>query len=147
MARRHKNVYMGKDSTAKIPTRGKVNEDWEILLNTYATAYDAINGIMLTRVPGQFDKTTVKEVRGRFLVLRRLAKKYAPEVLPAVEQLEDLTLRHVKGEISDYQFLRSIRAIVMRYGLSPDLINLVEAKIRFAEMMGMVGNRKKKKKG
>lgn len=128
-------MYMGINSTAKIPTRGKVDEDWEILLNTYATAYDAINNIMLTRTPGVFDRTTVREVRGRFLVLKRIARRYAPERLQIIERLEELAVARVKGEITTEQYLRSIRALATRYGLRRDMVDLVEARIRAAEMV------------
>jgi len=133
--KRHKNVYIGPDSTAGILIHGKENEDWEILLNTYATAFDSLNNIMLTRVPGRFDPTTEREIRGRFWVLKRLAKKYAPETLPAIEQLEKLSLLHLQGKISDADFLRRIRSIVRKYGLSEELIDYVESRIQAAESM------------
>lgn len=133
--RRNKNVYMGPNSTAGILVDGKVNEDWEILLTVYATAYDSINNHMLTRVPGHFDPTTEREVRGRFWVLKRLAKKYAPEELPVIEKLEKLSLDHLNGKISDREFLRRLRSLVRSRGIREDLIDYVEARIDAAERM------------
>lgn len=130
-----RNVYMGPNSTAGIIVHGKVNEDWEILLNTYATAYDAINSIMLTRQPGVFDRTTAQELHGRFAVLKMLAKRYAPEKLPVINELERLSLDHLKGKLSDREFLRRIRSLVRKHGMSEDLINYVEAQIQAAEMI------------
>ncbi|WP_456477596.1 hypothetical protein [Geoglobus ahangari] len=130
-----RNVYIGPNSTAGIIVHGKVNEDWEVLLNTYATAYDAINSIMLTRQPGVFDRTTVEELHGRFAVLKMLARRYAPELYNVIEQLEDLSVKHLKGQISDKEFLRRIRGLARRHGLSEDLINYVEAQIQAAEMV------------
>lgn len=131
----NKNVYMGPNSTAGILVDGKVNEDWEILLTVYATAYDSINNYMLTRIPGQFDPTTEREVRGRFWVLKRLAKKYATEELPTIEKFEKLSLDHLNGKISDHEFLRRLRSLVRSRGISEDLINYVEARIDAAERM------------
>jgi hypothetical protein len=38
---------MGKDSVAKIPVYGKVDTFHEVMLNTYATSFDALNLILL----------------------------------------------------------------------------------------------------
>lgn len=134
MGKRKRNVYMGVGvSTAGIPTRGKVDEDWELLLNTYATAYDAINNKMLTRIPGKFDPTTKKEVRGRFRILKFLARKYAPHLLDEIAYLEKLSIAHLEGKLSDREYLQRLRNYMISKGISPKLIHLVEMKINEAE--------------
>ena len=126
---------MGANSTAKLPTRGKVNEDWEILMNTYAVAFDALNRFMLTRQPGKYDPTTLREIHGRFAILKLLARKYAPHKLKAIEKLEQLTKAHFKGQISDRQFLAQIRTVTVRHGLNPQLVMLAEHHINAAERL------------
>jgi len=83
---------MGSDSVAGIKSDDKINEDWEILLNIYATAYDATNDVMLTHNPGVYDETTIQEVRGRFLILHKLCNKYAPNLKDEIKQIEKMTI-------------------------------------------------------
>jgi len=129
-----KNVYMGIErSVAGIPTHGKVNEDWEILANIYATAYDEINGQLLTRIPHKYDKATIKEIKSRFRVLKLLAKKYAPHLLDEIQYIEKLTLANAQGRISDREFLERLRSYIISRGLDPKLVALIELKINQAE--------------
>ena len=134
--KKHKNVYMGKDSTAKIPKVGKVDAKWEILANTYATIYDALNNKMLTRIEGKFRRTTVKLIRGRFFVLKMLAKKHQPKLVGTIDKLEDLTIAYRKGKISKRELLQKVRKILKSRGLSPRTMRLIEQKIRAAERKG-----------
>ena len=125
---------MGSDSVAGIPTNGKVDEDWEILLNIYATAYDAINNdTMLTHTPGVYDEATIQEVNGRFLVLRRLAAKYAPHLKKDIDKIYELTIKNMKGQLSDKELLKELRKIVRKHGVPEDILNQVEMKIDMAE--------------
>ena len=59
--RKHKNIYMGSDSTAKLPIFGRVDTGNEIALNAIATAYDSLNSKMLTRQLGLYDETSLIE--------------------------------------------------------------------------------------
>ena len=136
MAKKHKNVYIGKDSTAGIQVKGKVDQDWEILVTLYATAYDAVNNdTMLTRTPGQYDEADFKEVHGRFYVLKMLAGKYAPHLKPEIEKIEKLTLKNMKGQISDKEYLRQLRQIAIKHGVPTEVLDEVEFKIDMAESM------------
>ena len=131
----NKNIYMGANSTAGILTHNKVDEDWEILMNIYATAYDAVNNeIMLTRMPQQYDEATVQEVNGRFAVLYKIVKKYAPHLKDEIQQIHKLTIKNLKGEISDRKMLAELRKICRRNGVSEHVLNEIEAKIDAAEM-------------
>jgi len=133
---KHKNVYIGKDSTAGIQVKGKVDEDWEVLVTLYATAYDAINNdTMLTRTPGQYDAADLKEVHGRFYVLKMLAGKYAPHLKPEIEKIETLTMKNIKGQISDKEYIQRLRNIILKYGVPTEVLDEIEFKIDMAESM------------
>jgi hypothetical protein len=131
--KKNRNIYMGPKSTAKLPVRGRVDEDWEILLNTFATAYDAANNIMLTRSPGVFDPATDRELRGRFAILKLLAKKHSPDKLNAIKYLEKLSLDNLHGKLPDRVFLQKVREVCRKEGLRQDLINQAERNINAAE--------------
>ncbi len=120
-------------SVAGIPTHGKVNEDWELLTNLYATAYDEINGQLLTRTPQKYDPATIKELRGRFRILKLLARKYAPHLLDDIQYIEKLTLANAQGKINDREFLERLRAYIISRGLDPKLVALIELRINQAE--------------
>ena len=134
--KKHKNVYMGKDSTAKIPIKGKVNSRTEILANTYATIYDSLNNKMLTRTEGKYRKTTVKLIKGRFFVLKMLAKKHQPKLVGTIDKLEDLTIAYRQGKINKRELLQKVRKILKSKGLSQKMMKLIEQKIRVAERKG-----------
>jgi len=127
---------MGKDSTAKIPKVGKVDAKWEILANTYATIYDALNNKMLTRTEGKFRRTTVKLIRGRFFVLKMLAKKHQPNLEKTIRRLEDLTIAYRQGKINKRELLQKVRKILKSKGLSPRTMKSIEQKIKTAERKG-----------
>lgn len=129
-----KNIYMGSDSVAGIQVNGKVDEDWEVLINIYATAYDAINNdTMLTHTPQKYDEATIQEVNGRFAVLYKLVNKYAPHLRDEIRQIHELTIKNLKGKISDRQMLSELRKICRRNGVSEHILNEIEAKIDAAE--------------
>jgi len=134
--KKHKNVYMGKDSTAKIPIKGKVNSRTEILANTYATIYDSLNNKMLTRTEGKYRKTTVKLIKGRFFVLKMLAKKHQPKLVGTIDKLEDLTIAYRQGKINKRELLQKVRKILKSKGLPPRTMKLIEQKIKAAERKG-----------
>lgn len=127
------NVYVGKNSTAKIPTSGKVNTDWETLRTIYAASYDSLNKNLLTRTPGKFKKTNPRSLAGRFHVLKLLCYKYCPQKLPAVENLENLSLAHAEGKIGDAQFLQNIRMVAFQAGLPTSDVDMIESRIMAAE--------------
>lgn len=131
MARR---VYMGADSIAGIPIENNdVNTDWEILLNLYATAYDSLDGIMLTNTQGVYDEATINEVKGRFLILYKLARKYAPEVKDEIKEIGNIVVNNLKNKISDKDALKRMRKILIKNGIPLDKIKEVEYMIDNAQ--------------
>jgi len=147
MKKRYKNIYMGPDSTAKLPVFGKVNTSNEIRLNIIATAYDSLNNTMLTRKAGVFDQTTLKKINGRFSTLRLLSRKHAPTELMLTDQIYKIVADHFKNIISDAQALASLQNICMRYNVDPFLLNIAMFHVNQAEMqdpfginMFMIGN-------
>lgn len=132
---------MGQFSTAKIPVRGKVNTDKEVLMNAYATAYDSINRFMLSRQFGRFDKTTPREIHGRFSVLKSLCKKHCPSKLGAVSRLESLSLAHANGSLSNKQFLVQTRSVLNQNKINASFLGHIEAKVNSAEMLNKQKNR------
>jgi len=143
----HRNVYMGKDSTAKITTKGKVDTCKEILRCIYALAYDIYNGYLLTRRYGVFKSVNWQTVRGRYFVLERLAEQYCKTLLKLIEIYIELFKAFYKGLISSDQYLQKIRSYARRYGLSDSEIKTIENKIKIAERVGkMIQARKNKSK-
>lgn len=130
-------------STAGIPTRGKVDEDWEILENTYATAYDAINKFLLSRNPKKLIPRNIDLINKRFKVLYKLAEKHAPRLIPVIRQLHKLAVAHARGQINDRQYLAEIRRITMQAGLSTMLIDLVERHVDAAERRALLAMRRR----
>lgn len=128
------NIYMGLNSQAKIQAQGKVNTDKEILANTYSTAYDSINQWMLSKT-GKLEKTTDSEIRGRFLVLQLLCKKYAPNKKNFIFTIEKLALANNKGQISDKQYLNNLRFLARQEGLPTSVLDRIEYKIDTAEKL------------
>lgn len=127
------NIYMGKNSVAGIPTRGKVNTDKEILLNTYATAYDSINKFMLDNNARKLERTDKRTIVGRFAILSLLCKKHCKHKLPLVNRLRNLALSHSDGKMNDLQYLREIRNVSRQHGVNASFLDMVEAKINSAE--------------
>jgi len=136
-----KNVYMGRDSTAGLPVFGNVDTDYEICLNAMATAYDGLNNVMLTREPGVFDKTTSREINGRFNVLHQLCKRYAPDKINAIEELRRITLSNNRGNISDRVALEKMRAVCYKYGLDTSMLDQAAVHINQAEMLRRIPNK------
>lgn len=116
-------------------TQGRVDEDWEILLNLYAVAYDSINSSMLVgdEEEVRVDKTTREEVAKYFAILRNVAKKYSPNLVDEVDEMRILTFKLMDGKISRRKFLEKVRKIVLRNGLSPQLLEAVERRIDMME--------------
>lgn len=135
MRNKHKNIYMGANSTAKLPVFGKVDTDNEICLNAIATAYDSLNSRMLTRQPGVFDKTTPAEINGRFSVLRLLCRNYAPDKLIVVNEIHKVVMEHYKGNINDAQAINLLQSIISKYNLNPGILNVASLHINQAEQM------------
>ena len=131
---KNKRVYMGPNSTAGIFSRGAINEDWEVLMNVYGTAYDSLDGVMLTRDPGRLDKATVMEVRGRFLILKKLAKKHCPSKLHKIERIEQICLGNIRGHNTDAQAHAQIRQLTASdRKINNPLLNGIEAKVNAAQ--------------
>jgi len=129
----NKNIYMGSNSTANILVNRKVDQDWEILAKTHATAYDSINGKMLTRSHKRYDQTTINEIKKRFRNLKLLALKHAPHTLDDIKYLEECSILNTKGVLSDKNYLSIIRGITIHNGLNPNLVMTIEQKVNQAE--------------
>jgi len=133
---KRKNVYMGPDSVAQIPIRGKVDSVKEIAMNLYATCYDLYSDKkLLTHIPGQEIKARVNTLRGRFYVLRLLALRNGHKhLLPIIDHAEQLSIAFVHGAIHREAYIHQIRALVSRF-LAPHEMHLVEAHIKRAERL------------
>ena len=127
-----RNVYMGPNSRAKIPVRGKVDTYLEILANAYATAFDAHDGWLLTR-RGPQKRATIQTINGRFHALRILARKSAPRALPVIQHLHNAVVAYLQNHISARSYIAQIRGIMIRAGLPPYLVHIIEERIRRAE--------------
>lgn len=114
-------------------SRGPVNEDWEILANAHAVAYDSANMIMMSG-PQKYNYANIKAVEREFSKLKKVASKNCPECLRDINQLEDLTAKHIAGKISDKEYLRRIRAVSHRHGVNTQTIDAVEGRINQEEM-------------
>lgn len=107
--------------------QGRINTDLEILKDTYATAYDAMNNIMVDRT--HLDPTTHSEVKYRFKELKRLAREYAPEKLKYIEKLEMYTLAHLDGKLSEREYLEAIRTVSELNGVQPSMLYSIEGRV------------------
>ena len=135
MNKNNKNIYMGSDSTAKIPVTDKVDTDYEILLNIFSTGYDALNNIMLTKKPGVFNKTNLSEVNSRFGILRMLSSRYSSKMLPVIDEMYGIIQSNYNGLIPDSQALLLMRDICIRYNLNTSLLDQAIMRINNAEMI------------
>jgi len=141
MPKKNKQVYMGPNSTAGIFTQGKVDTDWEVLMNLYGTAYDSLDGQMLTQNPKRLDKATINEVKGRFLVIKNIAKKHAPQKLETIRKIESITISNIKGNLSDKVALDRIKIIIHQNSRTPNqMLQNVEHKINIAQGMSQRQN-------
>lgn len=134
MKKRHKNIYMGPNSTAKLPVFGKVDTDNEICLNAIATAYDALNNTMLTRREGVFDQTNLTEINGRFSILKMLCRRYAPGKLVVINQIHKIVTDNFKNLITDAQALTLMHTLCLRHNVNPGLLNIAMLHVNQAEM-------------
>jgi len=130
----NRNIYMGRNSTARIPMHGVLDSDKEALANIYATAYDSINNIMLTRNPEQIQRMTIIDLQRKFSILKLICRKRCPHMLDEIQTIESLSIANARGNISDKVFLRRIRHYVDKHGLNPSTINMIENRIDSAEM-------------
>ena len=128
-----KNIYSGSNSVAGIPTRGKVNSDWEVLENVYANSYDSLNSKLLTNQPNRFKSANPQSIAGRFYVLRLLCAKYCPSKLPIISKMESVSIAHAEGKINDRTFLDTIRSCARQAGLSTSSVDSIESRINIAE--------------
>lgn len=133
MPTKNKRVNMGSNSTAGIYSRGEINTDWEILMNIYGTAYDSLDNVMLTRDPHKLDPATVNELKGRFLILKQIAKKHAPEKVETIKKIERISIDNVQGRISDQQARQQIRSIIHQQRVPNPLLDNIEYKIDAAQ--------------
>ncbi|MEM4935124.1 MAG: hypothetical protein QXY78_04255 [Thermoplasmata archaeon] len=124
---KHKNVYAGPDSTAKIPVQGKVDSKIEILAVAYALAYDLANLQLLTRTPGKLKKADLDTVNGRFKVLYILARKHSPSTVQIIRQFHQLALKRLNG-MDAHTYLTRIRELALKH-LPPHLVHLIEQKV------------------
>jgi len=124
---------MGKGSVAGLPLRGDLNEDWELLLKSYAVSYDALNSNMLTDTPGKFKPTTANQVKAEYYRIKLLCKKYAPHKLAKIERLEKISLANLSGKLSDKQALTQMRNVAHGTNVSPSLFLMAENRINISE--------------
>ena len=115
MAKRYPKVYVGSNSVAKIPIKGEVDTRGEVLKTAFALAYDIADKKVLTHVPNKVKKATIQTINGRFLVLRRLAKKFSNRLYSVIDKLHSLAVKFLNGKISRRTYLSSVN--VLAYGL------------------------------
>jgi hypothetical protein len=132
---RNKNIYMGPNSTAQIPVHNKIDTDQEIITNVFATGYDALNSVMLTRRSGYFDKTTMQEINGRFGVLRMLCSRYSPKSMMVLDEIYKIVSDNYHGLVSDLQALGALRQICLNNNLDPFIIDNAVVRINQAEQL------------
>ncbi len=116
--------------------QGKANQDWEVLLKCFATAYDSHNPVMLTSTPGKFNPTTLNEIKTRFADLKRLSRKYCPEKLRTVESIERMALENHTGKLSDRVYLNKLRFTAASNGANIPMLDQMEMQINAAEGQG-----------
>lgn len=124
---------MGPGSLIRLPVRGKIDEDWEIILNCYALGYDTQNSILASH--GKFVPTTYHEIKTRFSHLKRIARKYAPHKLRTVEAIEKLSMDNHAGRINDRSYVHRLRLIALSNGANTMLLDQAESRINAAEGM------------
>ena len=113
--------------------RGKPNTDWEILLKTFATAYDSHNDIMVTQSKGKFNPTTLGEIKKRFADLKRLSRKYCPQKLRTIEKIEKMALDNHSGKINDRVYINGLRYVSLANGINNTQLDQAEGAINAAE--------------
>jgi len=134
MVGKKKNVYMGEDSVAQIPVRGKVDSVREILMNLYAMCYDLYSDKkLLTHYVGQEIRARANTLKGRFNILRVLAIRNGHRhILHIINQAEQLSIAYVHGAIPREVYISQIRTLLIGF-LSPKDLEMIEAYIKRAE--------------
>ena len=128
---RHKNVYAGIDSTAKLPVRGKVNEPWEIIMLAYATALDAANLRFRTRNPEKEIRATKSKASGRFALLRLLAIKSGHRrLIPIINKYWELCEAYLDRKIPPHIYVQLLERLSWSVGLPPFAIAAVKRQVR-----------------
>ena len=135
----NRNIYMGPNSTAQIPVVNKIDTDHEIILNVFATGYDALNSVMLTKKSGFFDKTTMQEINGRFGILRMLCSRYSPRSLALIDETYKIVSDNYHNNISDLQALAALRQICINNNLDPFIVDHAMMRINQAETISKNG--------
>lgn len=139
MKQKHKNIYMGPNSTARLPVFGKVDTDNEICLNAIATAYDALNNTMITRNEGVLDTTTLQVINGRFNVLKTLCRRYAPNKLTLIEKIHKTVIDNYNKRISDGQALTLMHDLCIKHNVNPGMLNIAMLHVNQVEMQDPLG--------
>lgn len=121
-------------------SRGEIDTDYEILTESYATAYDSLNNLMVsdnTRKP-----TSVGSLRRTFSNIKHITRKYAPQKMHVVERLEMYAIAHAQGKLTDREFLVAVRTVAEANGLDTSLIAAAELKVNHTEakMLGQKYN-------
>lgn len=130
---RKKTRHVRNNPIMPLPVFGNVDTDNEICLNAIATAYDALNNIMLTRHQGVVVKATPAEINGRFGTLRMLCSKYAPHMHSVVDKLHTVVVENSKGRISDTKALGIMRDLCNKHGINSDIFDYAIMRINQAE--------------
>jgi len=133
MRGKQKPIYMGAQSTARIPTRGAVNEDWELLLQGYATAYDGLSGGLLTPDPRVMAQASANEIKARFYGLKIACKRNQSRLLPTIKKLESIALANNAGRMGDRTALNELKKVVYSNGLNPGVLMVAEQHVNAAE--------------
>lgn len=127
-----KNVYMGNDSIAKIQIHGKVDSFNEVMMNTYATVFDALNLVLLDN---DFPPLITDELRFRTKYGVNYDYKYAHFHFDQVDYL----LANYSKVVSHESFINTLRGrfSVLRQLATKikekDLSNLAVRKVNEAE--------------
>ena len=77
--------------------------------------------------------TTKNEVNGRFAVLFNKCKKYHPLLCNPLREMQRIVNDNIDGHIPDMIALAQIRGICLRFGLTPNHIDKVIAKVDNAQ--------------
>lgn len=124
-------AYLGVKMVGYGLSIGAIDQDWEILNETYATAYDSLNNMMVT--DGKYQRLSVGKLKTMFSKLRSLARKYAPDKMHVIDRLEMYSLAHANGKLTDREFLVAVRTVAEANGLDTSLIAMAEMRVNTVE--------------
>lgn len=123
-----KKVYAGKDSIAKIKTRGAINTNKEIMMVGYALAYDLSNLELLDK-NGNLIRADEEAINRRFGILYSLITRFTKsyKVRNAIKRLHNLALMRLRG-MNKLSYIMLIRGVAYEF-LSLNEINMIERNV------------------